>query len=138
MYKRSIFAISALAMSSSLFAMEPMSPLDPQYKAPAFKDIHKGDGPMTQGEYMNYVDRSWKGSGGKDIDKTHSKYSDYKKNPRFEIMDKNGDGSISQAEYRGFHEDAWKMTKSESMMQKDYDAWYQNAENPLHPSFKKN
>ena len=43
-----------------------------------------------------------------------------------------------QTGYRGFHEDAWKMTKSESMMQKDYDAWYQNAENPLHPSFKKN
>ncbi len=118
--------------------MGPTSPLDPQYKAPAFNDIPKGDGPMTQGEYMNYVDRSWKGTGGKDIDKIHSKYSDYQKNPRFEIMDKNRDGSISQTEYRGFHEDAWKMTKSESMMQKDYDAWYQNAENPLHPSFKKN
>ena len=39
MYKRSIFAISALALSSSLFAMGPMSPLDPQYKAPAFNDI---------------------------------------------------------------------------------------------------
>ena len=138
MYKRSIFAISALALSSSLFAMGPMSPLDPQYKAPAFNDIHKGDGPMTQGEYMNYVDRSWKETGGMTIDKKHSKYSDYQKSPRFDVMDKNHDGSISQAEYRGFHEDAWKMTKSESMMQKDFDSWSQNAENPLHPSFKKN
>jgi hypothetical protein len=138
MYKRSIFAISALALSSSLFAVGPMNPLDPQYKPPPFNEIHKGDGPMTQEEYMNYVDRSWKETGGKDIDKTHSKYSDYQKNPRFEVMDKNRDGSISQAEYRGFHEEAWAMTKSPSMMQKDYDAWTQNAENPLHPSFKKN
>ncbi|MDQ3259889.1 MAG: hypothetical protein M3Q00_03735 [Pseudomonadota bacterium] len=138
MLKRSLFAVAALAVSSSVFAMGPMSPLDPQYKAPAFNDIHQGEGPMTQGEYMNYVDRSWKESGGMTIDKKHSKYSDYQKSPRFDVMDKNHDGSISQAEYRGFHEDAWKMTKSESMMQKDYDAWYQNAENPLHPSFKKN
>lgn len=138
MFKRSIFAVAALGISSSLFAMGPMSPLDPQYKAPAFNDIHQGEGAMTQDEYMKYVGRTWTETGGKDIDKSNPRYSDYQKSPRFEMMDKNHDGSISQAEYTAFHKDAWDATKHESMMQKDYDAWYQNADNPLHPSFKKN
>ena len=138
MFKRSIFAVAVLGASSSLFAIGPMSPLDPQYKPPPFNEIHKGEGAMTQDEYMNYVNRSWTESGGKDIDKSHPKYSDYQKSPRFEVMDKNRDGSISQAEYSGFHQDAWGMSKAQSMTQKDYDAWYQNAENPLHPSYKKN
>ena len=138
MFKRSIFAVAALAVSTSLFAVGPMSPLDPQYKSPAFNDIHKGEGAMTQQEYMDYVNRSWTETGGKTIDKTHPKYSDYQKSTRFEMMDKNHDGSISQAEYTGFHQDAWGATKRESMMQNDYDAWYQDSTNPLHPSYKKN
>ena len=118
--------------------MAPANPLDPQYKAPAFSDIHKGEGAMTQDEYMKYVGRSWTEMGGKTIDKSDPKYPDYQKSSRFEMMDKNHDGSISQDEYMGFHQDAWKSTKSQSMMQKDYDAWYKNADNPLHPSYKKN
>ena len=138
MRKRSIFAVAVLGVSSSLFAMGPMSPLDPQYKAPAFSDIHQGEGALTQDEYMKYVSRSWKEMGGKTVDKSDPKYSEYQKSTRFEMMDKNHDGSINQEEYMGFHQDAWKITKSESMMQKDFDAWYQNADNPLHPSYKKN
>ena len=35
-----------------------MSPLNPQYKPPPFNEIHKGEGAMTQQEYMDYVNRS--------------------------------------------------------------------------------
>jgi hypothetical protein len=137
-FKRSILVIAILGLSGSVFAMGPANPLDPSYKAPTFNEIHKGEGAMTQEEYMEYVNRSWTESGGKDIDKTHPKYSDYQKNPRFEMMDMNHDGSISQAEYAQFHQDAWGRTKSQSMQQKDFDAWSQDSNNPLHPSYKKN
>lgn len=138
MFKRSVFAVAVLAASSSVFAVGPTSPLDPQYKPPAFNDIHKGEGAMTQDEYMNYVNRSWTETGGKNIDTSHPKYSDYHKSPRFEMIDKNHDGSISQTEYTAFHHDAWGRTKAKTMMQKDYEAWYQDSENPMHPSYKKN
>ena len=138
MLKRSLLAVVVLGVSGSAFAMSPANPLDPMYRAPAFKDTHNGDGAMTQEEYMNHVNRSWTESGGKDIDKSHPKYSDYQKSPRFEMMDKNRDGSISQSEYRGFHQDAWGSTKSQSMQQNDFDAWYQDSANPLHRSYKKN
>ena len=102
MFKRSILAAAVLGICGSALSMGPGNPLDPMYKAPAFNDIHKGDGPMTQEEYMNYVNRSWTESGGNDIDKSHPKYSEYQSNPRFEMMDKNHDGSISQNEYSDF------------------------------------
>ncbi len=138
MLKRTILTAAIMGMSWSVLAMGPSNPLDPSYKAPAFKDIHQGEGAMTQDEYMKYVDRSWTDAGGKTIDKSHTKYSDYQKSPRFEVMDKNRDGSISQTEYMGFHQDAWGSKKSQTMMQKDFEAWYQESDNPLHPSYKKN
>ena len=138
MFKRSLLAVAILGLGANAFAMDAGNLLDPMYKPPAFKDIHKGDGSMTQEEYMNYVNRSWSESGGKDIDKSHPKYSDYQKNPRFEMMDKNRDGAISQSEYTGFHKDAWGSTKAQSMKQQDFEAWYQDSGNPLHPSYKKN
>jgi hypothetical protein len=138
MFKRSLFAIAALAASSTLLAVGPGGPLDPQYRAPAFSDIHKGEGAMTQEEYMNYADRSWKDMGGKTIDKSDPRYSDYQKNARFELMDTNHDGSISQDEYRTFYQNAWKTNKNPSMTQQDWDSWVQNKDNPLNPTFKKN
>ncbi len=50
MFNRSIFAVSALALSASVFAVAPVNPLDPQYKTPAFSDIHPGEGAMTRDE----------------------------------------------------------------------------------------
>jgi hypothetical protein len=138
MAKRLVIAATALGVSLGALAMQPANPLDPMYKPPAFNDIHKGEGAMTQDEYMNYVNRSWTENGGKDIDKSNPRYSDYQKNPRFELMDKNRDGSISQEEYSNFHKDAWSSTKRQSMSQQDFDAWYQDSSNPLHPSYKKN
>ena len=138
MFKQSVLAVAVLSVSGSIFAMGPGNPLDPMYKAPAFSDIQKGDGAMTQDDDMNYVNRSWTESGGKDIDKSHPKYSEYQKNPRFEMMDKNRDGSITQSEYSAFHQDAWGRTNSQGMKQQDFEAWYQQTDNPLHPSYKKN
>ena len=45
MLKRLILAV---AVSATSVLAEAMGPLDPQYNAPAFCDIHKGDGSMTQ------------------------------------------------------------------------------------------
>lgn len=137
MFKRTMLAAVALGVSSSLFAMGLISPLDAQYEAPAFSDIHQGEGAMTRGDYINYVNRSWTETGGRTIDKSHPRYSDYQKSRRFEMIDKNRDGSISQAEYMGFHEDAWSATKRQSMMQKDFEAWYQDSNNPLNPSYSR-
>ena len=138
MLKRSVLTLAALAVSAGVFAQDVMGPLDPQYKAPAYSDIHKGDGAMTQQEYMDYVGRSWKGMGGKSIDKSNARYSDYQKSSRFEMMDTNHDGMISEEEYRSFYEGAWKGANAQSMMQQDYDKWIQNKDNPLNPTFKKN
>ena len=138
MLKHSVWALAAKAVSTAVLAQDVSGPLDPQYKSPAYSDIHKGDGPMTQQEYMDYVGRSWKGMGGKNIDKSNARYSDYQKSSGFEMMDTNHDGSISEEEYRAFYEGAWKGAKAQSMMQQDYDKWIQNKDNPLNPTFKKN
>ena len=135
MFKRTMLAAAALGVSSSLFAMGLVTPLDADYKAPAFSDIHQGDGAMSRGDYINYVNRSWNETGGKTIDKSHPRYSDYQKSHRFEMMDKNHDGSISQAEYMGFHEDAWSSTKKQVMTRGEFEGWYQDSNNPLNPSY---
>jgi hypothetical protein len=77
MLKGSLLAVAVLGVSGSVFAMGAGNPLDPKYKAPAFSDIHNGEGAMTQEEYLNYVNRSWTEGGGKDIGKAHPKYSAY-------------------------------------------------------------
>ena len=138
MLKRSVLTLAALAVSAGVFAQNMMGPFDPEYKAPTYSDIHKGDGAMTPQEYMDYVGRSWKDLGGKSIDKSNARYSDYQKSPRFQMMDTNHDGSISEEEYRNFYQDAWKSANTQSMMQQDYDKWLQNKDNPLSPTFKKN
>ena len=134
MFKLTVLAIAALGASNVLWAQ---SLLDPEYQPPRFSDIRRSDGPMTQKDYMEYVNRSWTEFGGTTIDKSHPKYSAYQKNPRFPLMDKNSDGSISQEEYAAFHEGAWRATNMQSMTQQDFDAWYQDTKNPLHPSYKK-
>lgn len=132
--------ILSLALASSGLAMAvdlPSNPLDPSYKqGPAFHEIHKGDGAMTRDDYMNYVNRSWGDKNAAKIDKTHPKYSQYKDNARFKMMDQDGDGSVSQEEYRAFHEKAWG--NKDRMTRDEYDAWAADNHNPLNPNFQRN
>ena len=136
MIKRSMFAVAALGISSSLFAVGPMSSFDPYYKFPPIGDIRKGEGAITQEEYTAFVGRSWKEMGGKCIDESVPKYTEYQKRGRVEMMDTHREPPISN-EYMRFHLDAWNWSQRESMMNKEYEAWCQNATNSLQPHHKK-